>query len=64
MEVDASIHFQRKTLITVISAMEFANKKFNPLQFNLDGWSEAINDGINDYDDVFEKLYEKYKTKS
>ena len=24
----------------------------------------SINDNINDYDDVFEKLYEKYKTKS
>ena len=25
-----------------------------------DGWSESIHENINDYDDVFTELYEKY----
>lgn len=64
LEVDASIHFSRKTLVTTVSGLEFANAKFNPLKFNLNGWSENINENINDYDEVFEKLHEKYKSKS
>lgn len=47
-----------------MSACEFANNKFNPLKFKLDGWSENINDNITDYDEVFEKLHEKYKSRS
>jgi hypothetical protein len=40
--VDASINFSRKTLVTAISAAEHMNERFNPLNFKLDGWSEAV----------------------
>ena len=30
----------------------------------LDGWSENVHEGINEYDDIFEELHEKYKSKS
>ena len=39
----------------------FLNNKFDPLDLKLDGWGESIHENINDYDDVFEELHEKYK---
>lgn len=63
-EVDLSIKFQRKMLVTCVTGIEFLNSKFDPLDIKLDGWSESISDNVNDYDDVFEELYEKYKTKA
>ena len=48
-------------LIGLISGIEFLNNKFDPFDVKLDGWSGQVNDEINDYDDVFEELFEKYK---
>lgn len=56
-----SIKFQRKILVSAISGIEKGNKYFNPMDIKLDGWSQDINDNINEYDDIFEELYEKYK---
>ena len=63
-EVDISIRFQRKMLMTIITGIEYMNGKFDPFDISLDGWSESVNDNINDYDDVFEELHEKYKGKA
>jgi hypothetical protein len=63
-EVDASINFQRKMLVACVTGVEFLNNKFDPFDVKLDGWSENINDGINEYDEVFEELHVKYKSKS
>jgi hypothetical protein len=58
---DASVKFQRKTLMAVITGMEFLNTKFDPFDVQLDGWSESVHDTIVDYDDIFEELHDKYK---
>jgi hypothetical protein len=63
-EMDQSVKFQRKMLIAAVTAIEFLNTKFDPFDAKLDGWSESVHEGINDYDDVFEELHEKYKSKS
>jgi hypothetical protein len=63
-EMDQSVKFQRKMLIAIVTAIEFLNNKFDPFEAKLDGWSESVHEGINDYDDVFEELHEKYKSKS
>tara|TARA_B100001093_G_C26839021_1_gene1019667 strand:- start:97 stop:1419 length:1323 start_codon:yes stop_codon:yes gene_type:complete len=63
-ECDQSIKFQRKMLVAFITAIEFLNNKFDPIDLKLDGWGESIHENINDYDDVFEELHEKYKGKS
>lgn len=63
-EMDQSVKFQRKMLIAFVTAVEFLNSKFDPLDAKLDGWSESVHEGINDYDDIFEELHEKYKSKS
>lgn len=63
-EVDASIKFQRKVLTAFVSGVECLNAKFDPFNITLDGWSESISENINDYDEIFEDLHDKYKTKS
>jgi hypothetical protein len=63
-EVDASIKFQRKILTAFTGGVEYLNSKFDPFSVNLDGCSESISENINDYDEIFEDLHEKYKTKS
>ena len=59
-----SIKFQGNMLMAVINGMEFLNNRFDPFDIKLDGWSEQINENINDYDDIFGEMYEKYKSKA
>jgi Family of unknown function (DUF5767) len=62
--LEASVRFQRSMLTTVTSGMEFLNSRYDPLGLHLDGWSEQVNENIEDYDEIFEELYDKYKDKS
>ena len=59
-----SVKFQGNMLMAVINGIEFLNGKFDPFDIKLDGWSEQVQENINDYDDVFAELYEKYKSKA
>jgi hypothetical protein len=59
-----SIKFQQKLLMTAITGIEFLNNKFDPFDLKLDGWSEQINENIDDYDEIFAELHEKYKSKA
>ena len=59
-----SVKFQGNMLMAIINGIEFLNSKFDPFDIKLDGWSEQVNENINDYDDVFGELYEKYKSKA
>ena len=63
-EIDASIKFQQKMMMACITGVEFLNTKFDPFDAKLDGWSENVHDNLNEYDDIFEELHEKYKSKS
>lgn len=63
-EISASIKFQRRILMAGVTGVEFLNKKFNPFGIKLDGWSESQMDSIEDYDNVFERLHEKYSGSS
>jgi hypothetical protein len=45
----------------VVTGFEFLNGKFNPFDWQLDGWSESVHENIEDFDEVFEELYDKYK---
>lgn len=63
IEVDQSIKFQRRMLIACVSGIEFLNKKFDPFDLELDGWSENIMENQEDYDTVFEELFQKYRSK-
>tara|TARA_B100000900_G_C20602556_1_gene726321 strand:+ start:4641 stop:5807 length:1167 start_codon:yes stop_codon:yes gene_type:complete len=60
-DTDASIKFQRKVLVATVTGIEFMNTKFDPINARLDGWSESVNESVDDYDDIFEELHQKYK---
>jgi hypothetical protein len=55
-----SVKFQRKVLMAAVSGAEFLNSKFDPFDIKLDGWSESVNESVEDFDEVFEQLYDKY----
>lgn len=63
-EIDQSIKFQRKVMMTLVTGTELLNNRFDPIGARLEGWSESVNDSIDDYDDIFEELHNKYKGKS
>jgi hypothetical protein len=46
-----------------VTGLEFLNDKFDPFDLELNGWSQNTMENIDDYDGVFEELYNKYKTK-
>ena len=59
-----SIKFQAKMLLAFVSGLEFLNGRFDPFDLKLDGWSEAVNENVDEYDDVFGELHEKYGGKA
>jgi hypothetical protein len=63
IEADQSIRFQRRMLMACVTGLEFLNKRYDPFDVHLDGWSESMMENIDDYDSVFEDLYVKYKDK-
>jgi hypothetical protein len=59
-----NVKFQGKMLMALITGVEFLNSKFDPFDIKLDGWAEQVNENINDYDDIFAELHDKYKSKA
>lgn len=59
-----SVKFQSKMLMAAVSAIEFLNAKFDPFDVKLDGWGESVSENLDDYDDVFGELHEKYGGKA
>jgi Family of unknown function (DUF5767) len=63
IEADRAIRFQKRILIACVTGLEFLNKRFDPFDLQLDGWSENVMENQDDYDGVFEELYQKYNAK-
>jgi len=63
-EKSNAVKFQGKMLMACITGIEFLNNKFDPFDIKLDGWGEQINENIDDYDEIFGELHEKYKSKA
>lgn len=59
--LEASLRFQRQALMGVVTGLEWMNNRFDPFDLNLDGWSESVHENVEDFDEVFEELYDKYK---
>ena len=59
--LEASLRFQRQALMSVITGMEWLNGRFDPFDLKLDGWSESVHENVEDFDEIFEELYDKYK---
>ena len=59
-----SVQFQGKMLMAFITGIEFLNNKFDPFDFKLDGWAEQVNENIDEYDEIFSELHDKYRSKA
>jgi hypothetical protein len=59
-----SCKFQGRMLMAAVTGLEFLNNKFDPFDIKLDGWAEQLNENIEDYDEIFSELHEKYKSKA
>jgi hypothetical protein len=59
-----SVKFQGKMMMACITGLEFLNNKFDPFDVKLDGWGEQINENIDEYDEIFAELHEKYSSKA
>jgi hypothetical protein len=62
-DIDASVRFQRKMLMAFVTGTEYLNTRYDPFTIKLDGWSEQVHENISDFDDIFEELHDKYKSK-
>jgi len=62
VEVDQSVKFSRRMLVALITGMEFMNKRYDPFDLKLEGWSETMMENVEDYDEVFEELFIKYRS--
>jgi len=62
-EVNASIRFSRRMLMACVTGIEFLNKRYDPFDIHLEGWSESVIENVTDYDNVFERLHDKYASK-
>lgn len=58
--IEKTIKFGRKTLLAVVSGVEYLNTRFDPISAKLEGWSEAMAEEVDDYDEIFEQLHDKY----
>jgi hypothetical protein len=59
-----SVKFQRRMMMAAVTGLEFLNNRFDPFDFKLDGWGEQVNENIDDYDEIFGELHEKYQSKA
>ena len=64
IDLESSIKFQRKILMAVVSTLEFANNRWDPFEIALNGWSESVYENVGDYDNCFERLWLKYRSKA
>jgi len=63
IEADQSIKFQRRILMACVTGLEFLNQRYDPFDVQLEGWSDDMMRNIDEYDNVFEELHNKYKNK-
>ena len=62
--LEASIRFQRNALMTFVTGVEMVNDRFGnrlPVKPRLKGWSESVHTNVEDFDEIFEELYDMYK---
>jgi hypothetical protein len=51
-------------LMACVTGIEFLNKRYDPFDVKLEGWSESLMENMDDYDNVFERLHDKYSSKA
>lgn len=61
--VDGMITFSRNGLMMLVTGVEWLNDKFFPEKVKLSGWARKVQEDIQEYDDIFEEILEKYRSK-
>lgn len=56
-----AVKLQGWWFMTFVNSVEYMNSAFNPFDLNLDGWSDTVSEDLENYETIFEELYEKYK---
>jgi hypothetical protein len=51
----------KNAILQFASVVEFVNDKYDPFDFHLSGWTEHLTVESDNWEDVLEELYEKYK---
>lgn len=60
--IEKTIKFGRKALLATVSGIEYLNNRFDPISAKLNGWSEAMAEEVDEYDEIFEQLHDKYSS--
>ena len=63
-ELNSSIKRQKRWLMTAVGFIEMGVDKIPALGANLNGWSSQVHDELDEYEDIFEELHDKYKGKA
>ena len=63
-EEDTAIRSYRKYMMMFVTGVEFLNNKWDPFNLELDGWGESVQENVEDYDDIFAELHEKYRNRA
>lgn len=58
---DNQVRFYRRLLLNIICGVEFLNDKYNPFEFKLKDWSKQISSEMDEYTEILEEIYDKYK---
>jgi hypothetical protein len=61
--MDRNIDRSKQILVTATSMIEWANEKYNPFDFYLEGWSRNVDLDKDDYDDIIRELLDKHEDK-
>jgi len=57
------VKFYKQIMLNIVCGAEFINEKYNPFEFKLKDWSKHMASDMDDYTEVLEEIYEKYKDK-
>ena len=57
------VKFYKNVLLNIVCGAEFLNGKYNPFEFKLQDWSKQVASDMDDYTELLEEIYEKYKDK-
>ena len=61
--LNQSVRMYRRFLVAFVTFSEWGNNRFDPIGLELDGWTENTMINIDDYDSIFERMYESHKGK-
>ena len=60
-DLDRGLKWYRKITMFGANLMEWVEKRYNFFGLKLDGWAESLYESIDEFDDIFEELHDKYK---